>query len=109
MLLRRGLLVDHDLAGTRGQWPDEGLSGLKRELGLAMENPRFGAPPRPNWITFPSLSISARVTRDAAFRLGNLGELAYLGRDRLVERRVSDASEPDVSKADFPLMTASEP
>ena len=35
---------------------------MNRDSGSAIEKPRFGAPPRPNWITSPSSSMSCVVS-----------------------------------------------
>ncbi len=78
--------------------------------GFAIEKPRFGAPPRPNWITFPSLSIRCVVsllTLPSAFATS--GSARTFGRSASSNDGVSDASDCDVSNADFPLMMASEP
>ena len=77
---------------------------------FAMEKPRFGEPPRPNWITLPSLPIrcvdslltlpSACATSESARTFGRR-DSSNVG--------VSEASDCDVSNADLPLITASEP
>jgi len=39
--------------------PESRLNGLKGDSPFAIENPRFGAPPSPNWMTFPLSSMSS--------------------------------------------------
>src|SRR6476659_8467130 len=93
-----------------GHEPETRLNGLNLEAPFAIEKPRFGAPPSPNWMTFPLSSISSVES------LSTLPSAsATPGSARTFGRRLSlsvGAASPvwsPMSNADLPLMTALDP
>ena len=78
VLLRRRLLVDDDLVRS-GPRPLDSVSGLNTESPLAMEKPRFGAPPKTtafpsspmNWVASESTLPSACATPESARTFGS--------------------------------------
>ena len=89
--------------------PSTSVSGLKTESPFAIEKPRFGAPPKTTALpSSPMSCVASESTLPSA--CGDVGQLAHLRQQRLVERRRGDAAAcPQRSKADLPVMTAFEP
>ena len=65
MLLRRRVAVDDDFLAF-GQAPLTSVSTLNGESGLAMLNPRFGAPPKTIALPFRSISCASPLTLPSA-------------------------------------------
>ena len=91
-----------------GHFPSMSVSGLKTESPLAIEKPRFGAPPKTtafpsspmNWVTSESTLPSAWATSGRARTFGSS--------DSSSAGAVTPVWSP-MSKDDFPEMTAFEP
>ncbi len=74
-----------------GQLPSTSRSGLKGESPSAIEKPRFGAPPKTiALLSLPISDVESLSTLPSA--CADVRQLAHLGEQRLVERRVGDAA-----------------